>query len=75
MQDNTAALQQDPNDVTRNRRLALDAAREYYRLSREHWNNGTHNNNEDAQTFALQGILRLMIYQVGGDDQGHVQPQ
>lgn len=56
----------EPDDITRPRRMALDTAREYFRLSREA-------SNIDQQTAimtALQGILRLMIYQVGGDQDG-----
>lgn len=61
-----------PGDITRPRRLALDTAREYFRISREHTNTDT----AYATMAALQGILRLMIYQVGGDvDGGYVQPK
>lgn len=66
-EENTRKLQQNPDDTTRPRRLALDTAREYYRISREHTN--THV--EYATMAALQGILRLMIYQVGGDEYGY----
>lgn len=55
------------DEVTRPRRLALDTAREYFRLSRE----ANNINKQDASiVYALQGILRLMIYQVGGDQDG-----
>lgn len=69
---NTAMLQQNPDDTTRPRRMALDAAREYYRISREHCAVSTSYPTTDyAIAAALQGILRLMIYQVGGDEYGY----
>lgn len=55
-----------PSDYTRPRRMALDTAREYFRISREHTTTDT----AYATMAALQGILRLMIYQVGGDQDG-----
>lgn len=64
----THAKPSDPDDPTRLKRIALDAAREYYRISREH---GTYDVGY-ARMAALQGILRLLIYMVGGDEDGHV---
>lgn len=70
--ENTRKLQQNPDDATRARRMAVDAGREYYRISREHLAISTsHPAAEYAIAAALQGILRLMIYQVGGDEYGH----
>jgi hypothetical protein len=53
--------------------MALDAGREYFRISREHIA-GMHGPPvaDYAIATALQGILRLMIYQVGGDEDGFV---
>jgi hypothetical protein len=64
----THAKPSDPDDPTRPKRLALDAAREYYRISREH---STYDVGY-ARMAALQGILRLLIYVVGGDEDGWV---
>lgn len=47
------------NDATRPQRMAYDACQEYFRLSREHWSAG---NKDDATTFAVQGILRGIIF-------------
>jgi hypothetical protein len=57
--------------------MALDAAREYYRISREHLAGMYGPRAADyAIAVALQGILRLLIYQVGGDEEGYVvQPE
>jgi hypothetical protein len=55
----THAAPSDPVDPTRPRRIAVDAALEYLRLSREAWARGQ---DSAAQTFALQGILRLFIH-------------
>lgn len=73
----THAAPSDPNDPTRPRRMALDAAREYYRISREHLAGMYGPRAADyAIAVALQGILRLLIYQVGGDEEGYVvQPE
>jgi hypothetical protein len=49
-------------DETRDRRMALDACQEYFRLSREGWSAG---NSDDATTFALQGLLRGVIFFIG----------
>jgi hypothetical protein len=49
-------------DETRDRRMTLDACQEYFRLSRERWSAG---NNDDATTFALQGLLRGVIFHIG----------
>jgi hypothetical protein len=64
----THAKPSAPDDPTRPKRMALDAAREYYRISRE---DSTYDKQRAIAT-ALQGILRLMIYMVGGDEDGHV---
>jgi hypothetical protein len=64
----THAKPSTPDDPTRPKRMALDAAREYYRISREH---GTYDVGY-ARMAALQGILRLLIYVVGGDEDGWV---
>jgi hypothetical protein len=47
------------DDSTRQARIALDACQEYFRLSREHWTTG---NRDDATVFAVQGILRALIF-------------
>lgn len=46
-------------DTTRERRMAVGACQEYFRLSREHWSAGKQS---DATTFALQGVLRGVIF-------------
>lgn len=50
------------DDTTRERRIALAACQEYFRLSRDHWSVGNHN---AATTFALQGIMRGVIFFIG----------
>lgn len=49
-------------DATRERRIVFDACNEYFRLSREHWAGG---NSNAATIFALQGILRGVIFFIG----------
>lgn len=46
-------------DRTRGRRIAHETCDEYFRLSREHWAAG---NKDDATVFAVQGVLRGVIF-------------